>query len=128
MLIKIQFSNFKCLTIYYNHFKNVIVTSKVIEKSSKDGKGILLEQSRAIQWKYQRDKKQWSKAQLQDQVTFFIIYFNLLIQTNFNLDQKNRELLNASLLKKTKNQQNNTKHNKKGCRVRQSSIKCHLFK
>jgi hypothetical protein len=79
---------------FFHHlFKNVIVSSKVIEKSSIDSKGTL----RAFQWKHQRDKKQRGKAQLQDQVTFFIIYFPLLIKTNFYLDYKNKELLNASL-------------------------------
>ena len=35
--------------IFHHHFKNFIVTSKVIEKSSKDGNGILSEQSYSVE-------------------------------------------------------------------------------
>ena len=57
--IRIIYSFRKKEKKFHHHFKNFIVTSKVIEKSSKDASLVkAYYQSRAFQWKHQRGQKQ----------------------------------------------------------------------
>ena len=73
-----------------------------------------------------KEKTFFSSSQLQDQVTFFIIYFTLLIKTNFYLDYKDKELLNSSLF--SMNNLKNEKPKKRSKRTLEFPNKFHLFK